>query len=452
MKKKFKFKQDSSSIMLRSFMFLITVIILISGIITVIAVGNQLMETSQKSASGIIKSLKKTDIDGNDDWKNWRATNALDTSTSHVFVHNMRKDANTKYYYSPDTRNLLKIKPKKIPLIKNLYYRHDMGFLYYATGHARGIDYKLWVSLDAQFETLVRVVMVMIVILLLTVIISPLYIQLVANRLTNSLTKLTKSAEASSSSHMLRHASQLPVPASPTEVTNLATSFDRLLTHLYEQSEKEKTFISNAAHELRTPIATIRTHAQLIERRGKEHPEVIDKSVGYINEESHQMANLVDELLTLTRADRTSLDLKEFDLSKSLLVIKDKMAPLLKQQLTTDISEQITVKAHKESVEQIIINLLSNAGKYSDPTSEIKLSVKKLNDHVVVQVADQGNGISAEDGSHIFERFYRSSKIRGSTSGTGLGLAIAKQLADLNHAQLSFEANQPQGTIFSLTF
>lgn len=106
MKKKFKFKQDSSSIMLRSFMFLITVIILISGIITVIAVGNQLMETSQKSASGIIKSLKKTDIDGNDDWKNWRATNALDTSTSHVFVHNMRKDANTKYYYSPGDVNV----------------------------------------------------------------------------------------------------------------------------------------------------------------------------------------------------------------------------------------------------------------------------------------------------------------------------------------------------------
>nr|WP_257593999.1 histidine kinase dimerization/phospho-acceptor domain-containing protein [Lactiplantibacillus plantarum] len=71
----------------------------------------------------------------------------------------------------------------------------------------------------------------------------------------------------------------------------------------------KKLFVMNAAHELRTPIATIRSHAQLIERHGKDHPEIITKSVGYITEESRQMQHLIDELLQLSRADRLALDL-----------------------------------------------------------------------------------------------------------------------------------------------
>lgn len=451
MKKRLKLKQNSASIMLRSFVLLTTVIILISGIITIFAVGNQLLETSQSSTNNIIKSLKKTDIDGDDDWENWRANNSLDTSTSYVLVHNMRKDANTKFYYSPDTEDLLSTKPRKVPLIKHLYYRPHMGFLYYATGHAKGINYKLWVKLNSQFATLERVVIVTAAILLLTLLISPLYIQFVADRLTGSLTKLTKSAEESSAD-MTQQVSQLPVPESPTEVATLATSFNRLLMHLHKQSEKEKLFISNAAHELRTPIATIQTHAQLIKRRGKEHPEIVAKSIDYINDESHQMGNLVDELLALTRADRMALDFKKYNLSNSLVQVKEKMTPLLKQTIITNIPENITIAAHEGSVEQILINLISNAGKYSDSTSKINLRLKKTTDFVAIEVADQGEGISSEDAQHIFERFYRSSDIRGSIPGTGLGLAIAKQLADLNHAELTFTSNKPHGTIFTLKF
>lgn len=451
MKIKANHKNDSSSIMLRSFLILITVIILASSITIITAVGHQLLDTSESNATEIIKSLKKTVIDGDKDWNNWVLNNTLDTSTSYVKVHNMRKNAAVKHFYSPNTKKLLSKRMEPIPVIKNLYYRKNIGLIYYATGHARGINYQLWLNVNEQLETLESVVIITIIILILALLIVPLYIRFIAVRLTNPLAQLTNSAENLSNFGEYK-TEKLPIPTKPTEVNNLASSFNNLLTRLYKQSEQEKLFVSNAAHELRTPIATIRSHAQLIQRRGRQHPEIISKSIDYINDESYQMQTLVEELLTLSRADRMTLDLDNFDLSQALKNIAAKMTPLLKQELITEIENNITIQAHEASIEQIVMNLLNNAGKYSAADTVISLTLTKSNGHVMVQVSDNGSGISTADKQHIFERFYRSNEIRGSIPGTGLGLAIAKQLADLNHASLTVTDNQPQGTIFSLIF
>lgn len=128
------------------------------------------------------------------------------------------------------------------------------------------------------------------------------------------------------------------------------------------------------------------------------------------------------------------------------------MRPELQQQLTTVIPENIHITAHADSIEQIIINLLNNAGKYTPVSEPIQLVLSTTTNHVRVQVIDQGAGITDADKAHIFERFYRSSDIRGTIAGTGLGLAIASQLAELNHATLTVADNEPHGTIFSLTF
>ncbi|KRL81576.1 HAMP domain-containing sensor histidine kinase [Secundilactobacillus paracollinoides] len=446
-----KLRQNSSAIMLRSFLFLVTLIILLSSLTTVVAVGHELLETSAVDSQHVINSLENTVIDGNDDWKNWRLNSTLDTSTSQVLVHNMRKDADAKYYYSPGTKRLLKHRQTKIPFIENLYYVDDTGFEYYNTGHAKGINYQLWMSLNDQVALLLRVVIVAIFILILTLFITPFYIKVISQRITKPLSALTDSAGTASTGNQQK-SFMLPVPKRPTEVTDLANSFNRLLSQLYKQSEQEKLFISNAAHELRTPIATIRSHAQLIQRRGKEHPEVIAKSVNYINDESHQMQSLVEELLSLSRADRAVLPLAPYDLSASLTEIADKMRPELQQQLTTVIPENIHITAHADSIEQIIINLLNNAGKYTPVSEPIQLVLSTTTNHVRIQVIDQGAGITDADKAHIFERFYRSSDIRGTIAGTGLGLAIASQLAELNHATLTVADNEPHGTIFSLTF
>ncbi|WP_243676890.1 sensor histidine kinase [Secundilactobacillus collinoides] len=101
---------------------------------------------------------------------------------------------------------------------------------------------------------------------------------------------------------------------------------------------------------------------------------------------------------------------------------------------------------------QIVTNLLNNASKYAEPNTTIKLVLKLINDQTVIQVIDEGSGIAAEDKAHIFERFYRSSNVRGTIPGTGLGLAIVAELASLNGAKLTLNDNVPQGSIFSVRF
>ncbi|KRN28088.1 signal transduction histidine kinase [Lactobacillus selangorensis] len=444
-------KQDSASIMLRSFLLLIIIIIFFSSLTTVVAVGHQLLEVSRSNSAEIITSLKKTVIDGDGDWKNWRSNSTLNTSTSYVHVVNNRPDADTKNYYSPGTYSLLKIRPQKVFFFSHLYYRNGKGFFYYKMGHAKGIQYQLWTSLNQQAEILERVILVTIVILVLTLLISPLYIRVIADRLTDPLKKLTTSAKKAAVKPSQDRV-QLPVPVQPNEVNELANSFNQLLTRLNKQAEQEKLFVSNAAHELRTPIATIRSHAQLIERRGKAHPEIIPKSVHYINDESQQMQTLVEELLTLSRADRMQLDFTEFDVSALLVKIVGQLQPLIPQTIQATLPEKVTVTAHQASIEQIVLNLLNNASKYSPADSQIQLILSEDNSHPVLQVVDQGRGITDQEKQHIFERFYRSDEIRGSIPGTGLGLAIVKQLSDLNHLQLTVRDNQPAGTIFTLTF
>lgn len=443
--------QNSAAIMLRHLLVLVLGITLLSGLATVLAVGQQLLQTSQENATAIVKSLKQTVIDDDPDWRNWRRNSTLDTSTSYVKVHNMRADAQTENYYSPATHAMLQQQPVVVPLIKNLYYtRHD-GFLYYQTGHAKGINYQLWLKLDDQLDTLGRVIVVALLVLAFTVLLSPLLIRLLTERLTEPLTTLTDSTRAITPAQT-KGALVLPVPQRPTEVTQLAVSFNQLLAVLKTQTDQEKSFIANAAHELRTPIATIRSHAQLIERRGAAHPEIIQESVHYINEESHQMQALIESLLLLSRADRGQADRQTYNLSQALTTQIATLTPLLQQKLVLTAPAQVMLTADPNSVEQIVTNLVTNAGKYTPAATTIQVVVTQNKDHTTIQVSDEGPGIDPAEQQHVFERFYRGADVRGKISGTGLGLAIVQQLAQLNQAQVTLSANQPQGCIFTVTF
>lgn len=433
-----KNKQSSAAIMLRSMMRFIIIVTLLLGAAIIIAVGHQLLEDVQTTTSHITASLKQTDIDGDDDWESWRKNSTLDTSATYVYVHNKRADAKVSQYFSPHAEKVLKVTPTKVPFLTNVYYRPGIGLLYHRMVHARGIYYTLWQNTNPQ--------------LAVTLLATPLYIRQLTKRLTDPLTTLSHTTQ------MIAGAKEpgtmrLPVPAQPTEVTELAGNFNELLSMLNERQEQQKLFVMNAAHELRTPIATIRSHAQLIERHGKDHPEIITKSVGYITEESRQMQHLIDELLQLSRADRLALDLTPLDLSATVTTIMQKIAGTFEQTVTTEIQPDIHITGNESAIEQILVNLVTNAAKYSPAASQITVTLtQQANEAAALAVKDQGSGISAEDKSHIFERFYRSADVRGTVAGTGLGLAIATQLAQLSNSELTVADDQPQGTIFTLIF
>lgn len=442
-----KKNQSSAAIMWRQLMTMITVLTLALTVVILIAVSHQILKQTQSESDHIIASLKSAVIDGDDDWENWRKTSTLDTSTSYVYVRNSRSDAKVKHYYSPNADDLLSIDPIEIPINKHLYYRPHFGLLFRRTGHARGIYYTLWLSMDNSVKILLRVVEATVMLLVITLFLAPFYIRRLTHRLTDPLTTLSTSTKKLASGF---GADLLPVPKTPTEVGELATDFNHLLTELHERQEQQKTFILNAAHELRTPIATIRSHSQLIERRGKEHPEVIPKSVAYITQESRQMEQLVEELLALTRADRLTVDLHPVDLTKLMQELTAKLQNTLPQSLAVTIAEGVQVNADESALEQIIDNLVGNASKYSPKDAPIAVTLTTDASQAVITVADSGSGISAEDKPHVFERFYRSAEVRGTVTGTGLGLAIAAQLAERFKGEFEISDNEPTGTIIRL--
>ena len=243
----------------------------------------------------------------------------------------------------------------------------------------------------------------------------------------------------------------LPVPDKPMEVTDLAKDFNDLLKQLHDRQEQQKLFIMNAAHELRTPIATIRSHAQLIERHGRAHPEIVLKSVNYITEESRQMQQLIEELLQLSRADRLTLDTHLLNLSETVQHLAEKLASAFSQTIEVHVTPNMSVESNESAIEQILDNFVTNAAKYSPADTIIAVNLTRDDDgNAVLAVLDQGAGISAEDKSHVFERFYRSANVRGTVPGTGLGLAIANQLATINNGRIKLRDNQPHGTIAEL--
>lgn len=447
-----KHKQTSAAIMLRNLVAMVAVITLSLGVAITIAVGHQLLRETAVASVGLVESVKKRTIDGDDDWENWRKNSTLDTSSSYVVVTNMRKDAKVRHYYSPNTKKLLAVPPTAVPLFRNLYYQPRQGvLLYHQMAHARGIRYDLWQSLNSQVNILVRVMEVTVIILVLTLLISPFYIRRLAHRLTDPLRSLsvsTKTIQASEDPG----ATPLPVPAKPSEVTDLAVNFNALLAQLHDRQEQQKFFIMNAAHELRTPIATIRSHAQLIDRHGTDHPEIIPKSVHYITEESRQMQELVNELITLSQADQMAGPAPLLDLSQTVTAQLTALLPTIKQKIISRIAPNLTMRGTASAIDHILDNLVGNAAKYSPANSTITVTLHAdAAGNSVLTVADQGRGISAEDKPHIFDRFYRSADIRGSIPGTGLGLAIAAQLAKVSGGHFTITDNQPQGTIIQLT-
>lgn len=438
--------------MLRHLMAMVVCITLSLGMLIVIAVGHQLLEEVTSTSAHTMASLKKTDIDSDNDWDIWRKNSTLDTSSSYIAIDNMRADAKVKHYYSPNTAKLLAVKPVAVPLIQNLYYRTDKGLFFHQTVHARGIKYELWQSVQSQMAILGRVMTVTILLLILTLFVSPFYIRRLTHKLTDPLQTLSKSTQnIIAADQPDDQATQLPVPKYPTEVADLATSFNALLDQLHQRQAQQKSFVMNAAHELRTPIATIRSHAQLIERHANQHPEIVPKSVSYIIDESRQMQQLIDELLQLSHADQLPLQMQRFNLSTTVADLLLQLTSTIAQPITSTIAPGIFIEGNAAALTQIVDNLITNAGKYSPANSTIQVTLTQTEpDQVNLTVADQGRGIDPKDRAHIFERFYRSADVRGSVPGTGLGLAIAAQLAKMSHGHFEVTANHPKGTTMQL--
>lgn len=218
--------------------------------------------------------------------------------------------------------------------------------------------------------------------------------------------------------------------------------------------EKQKEFIADASHELRTPISALRTASEVTLRKKNALKEDYKNILVQILDESKRMGNIVEDLLTLSRFDiENSLTKKECRLDEIVKEVIGELNPLIinkKLNLKNVTYGKTTILADKNKVKQLVLILLDNAIKYTKEEGTIFIKVKSK-PKSTLSILDTGIGISEKDKNLIFERFYQVDKSR-SDKGSGLGLSIAKKIADSHKAKITLESNLNKGSKFEVIF
>lgn len=225
-----------------------------------------------------------------------------------------------------------------------------------------------------------------------------------------------------------------------------------------ENLEKlRREFVANVSHELKTPITSIQAYSETLLENNMVENEMGNKFLNVINEEAQRMTRLVNDLLLLSNYDSQNINLSisRYDWISTVQKSISKLEFMAKEKNQTIIfeheAEEIISEFDLHRMEQVIINLISNAVKYSGVDGTIEISVKRDASFVVLKVADNGEGISQENLPHIFERFYRVDKGRSrATGGSGLGLSIVKQIIELHKGEIHVTSKQNVGTIFTV--
>ncbi len=225
------------------------------------------------------------------------------------------------------------------------------------------------------------------------------------------------------------------------------------ITEQYKLEKMRKEFVANVSHELKTPITTIKSYAETLLEGALENREITEDFLNVINSESDRMARLVRDLLKLSRLDYEQTKWNKVELDANL-VMKDICKKLKlsaeskKIDLRFNIEEKLPfVLFDKDGLEQIILNVLSNAIKYTSEEGHIDIRTYTEQSNVIISVKDSGIGIPKEDINRIFERFYRVDKARSrEMGGTGLGLSIAKYIAEAHNTKLEIESVVNVGT------
>lgn len=219
----------------------------------------------------------------------------------------------------------------------------------------------------------------------------------------------------------------------------------------FEDSRKE--FVANVSHELRTPLTSVKSYTETVLENPDLPPAMVQKFLGVVLYETDRMTKLVKDLLILSRLDNHKIEwvFQEFSLKKLLENIYDSTlmdARNHSHTLTMEVAEDLQpICGDKDRLEQVIINIVSNAIKYTPDGGEISLRAENRGDQVAIHVDDNGIGIPKEDVPRLFERFYRVDKARSrERGGTGLGLAIAREIVLAHHGHIEVESELEKGT------
>ncbi len=251
-----------------------------------------------------------------------------------------------------------------------------------------------------------------------------------------------------------------PIPLEgPKEVQNLARAINEMTQKVQLSQQSQRDFVANVSHELKTPLTSIQGFAQAILDGAASTPEALDQAAQVILDEAGRMYRLVMDLLTLARLDAGTADLHAelLDLGPLLQGVATRFLPQARQaqvNLQCQLNPIPEILGDGDRLAQVFGNLVDNAIKYTPQGGQVLLRTLVEGDKVVVRVADSGVGISPDDLTRIFERFYRTDKSRqsGPNRGAGLGLAIARQIIQAQGGTITASSSLGHGTEFSVRF
>lgn len=233
---------------------------------------------------------------------------------------------------------------------------------------------------------------------------------------------------------------------------NVQESMDRL----EQEKQIRQEFFSNASHELKTPITSIRGYVELLESGMDQDEEMRKDFLSRIKKDSVRMTSLVDDILMISRLESRGAKADIIPIRVRDLV-EDAVSSLASQAAERNVllhreCEDFTIQADLRQMTELFTNLISNAVKYNNPGGEVWVKVKRNGNAMVLTVRDSGVGIPKESQARIFERFYRVDKGRSrKQGGTGLGLSIVKHVVNFYHGTVTVESEAGTGSCFTVT-
>lgn len=308
--------------------------------------------------------------------------------------------------------------------------------------------------IDSEYTFLQTIQLYIYAAVCLTIVLAIVFSMIFSKKLTSGLNRLLFATK-----ELRNHNLDIRIPLSglPTEIKQLAISFNNLAESLAKEEMLRKNFTGDLAHELRTPLATLRSQIEAYQDGiWQPTPQRLQQS----HEELMRLVRLVNELEKLLAAENPQIRLEKVDLEAGTVLadLWEMFVPIFKEKgVALEIQEQQTeewFKADKDRLVQILANVLNNALKYTPEGKTVRLSIiSDRDDYIGFVIEDEGAGMVEEDIPHIFERFYRGDKSRDrKTGGVGIGLSIVKALMDAHEGIIKVKSKLSKGTSITLWF
>ncbi len=275
---------------------------------------------------------------------------------------------------------------------------------------------------------------------------------IVSKKMLTPIDYITRTAENISINNLKE---RIEVKGPDDELKRLGNTFNKMIDRLQGAFNSQIQFVSDASHELRTPIAVIQGYANLLDRWGKDDREALEKSIYGIKLEADNMANLVEKLLFLAKGDsgKQEIEKREFWLNSLISDVVEESKLIDKNHIISNNSnDDVKVFADYKMIKQMLRIFIDNSMKFTPENGKIIISTELHNEIVKIIVSDTGIGIPKGEFENIFHRFYIVDESRfREKGGTGLGLSIAKWIVDVHQGIIDVESEEEEGTRIIIT-